>query len=85
MKLWKLQDAKAKLSEMVRLSCEGPQAITVRGENTATLIHTSLYESLIGDDMSGWEALRPKNFEDFGDYEFDAPSREIKKDRDINL
>jgi prevent-host-death family protein len=41
-KAWQLQEAKARLSELVRLAQEsGPQTITVRGKNPVVLISSS--------------------------------------------
>ena len=47
MRSWQLQEAKARLSELVR-SCEreGPQQITVRGEPAALLLSRRDYERL---------------------------------------
>lgn len=55
---WQLQEAKNKLSEVIRRAVEeGPQTITVRGRDTVVL-------SAIGDEPKGehktlWELLRP--------------------------
>ncbi|CAK0774567.1 Antitoxin [Gammaproteobacteria bacterium] len=47
MRHWALQDAKARLSEVVRLASEeGPQEVTVRGVATAVLISTAEYQRL---------------------------------------
>ena len=47
MKTWQLQEAKARLSEVVKkASIEGPQAITLRGEPAVVVISTHEYESL---------------------------------------
>lgn len=56
---WQLQEAKARLSEVVKKAAsEGPQEITVRGEPTAVVISRGDYEKLRGKD-------RPKNLSDF--------------------
>ena len=57
MKTWQLQEAKARLSEVIkRASKEGPQTITMRGEPTAVVISKAEYDRL----------KRPKeNFVDF--------------------
>ncbi len=45
---WHLQEAKARLSEVIKkASKEGPQRITVHGEPTAVLISSKEYERLI--------------------------------------
>lgn len=44
---WQLQEAKARLSEVVKTAVrEGPQEITVRGETTAVLLSGKDYERL---------------------------------------
>jgi antitoxin Phd len=44
---WKLEDAKARFSELVRRAeNEGPQAVTVRGREAAVLISARDYERL---------------------------------------
>lgn len=45
---WKLQDAKARFSELVRLArTEGPQRVTVRGEDSVVVIATDELERLL--------------------------------------
>jgi prevent-host-death family protein len=47
MKTWQLQEAKARLSEVIKqASKEGPQTITMRGEPTAIVISKDEYERL---------------------------------------
>ena len=47
MSTWQLQAAKARLSEVIKKATkEGPQSITVRGEQTAIVISTAEYERL---------------------------------------
>jgi prevent-host-death family protein len=47
MKTWQLQEAKARLSEVIKqASQEGPQTITMRGEPTAVVISKDEYERL---------------------------------------
>ena len=47
MRTWQLQDAKARLSELVRKAeREGPQCITVHGHSTAVVISPKEYERL---------------------------------------
>ncbi len=44
---WKLQDAKARFSEVVRLALtEGPQSVTVRGEAAVTVLSTTEFERI---------------------------------------
>ena len=45
---WKLEDAKSRLSEVVRLvSAEGPQLITVRGKEAAIVLDPETYRQLL--------------------------------------
>lgn len=49
MQTWQLQEAKAHLREVIRLSAQqGPQILTVRGKEEAVLISKKEYERLIG-------------------------------------
>jgi prevent-host-death family protein len=47
-KHWALQDAKARLSELVRAAEKEPQHITVRGEPAAVLLSETDYRRLAG-------------------------------------
>ncbi len=45
---WKLEDAKAKLSEVVRLAAtNGPQWVTIRGKEAAVVIAPDEYRQLL--------------------------------------
>ena len=46
MSIWQFQEARAKLSEVVRLAATEPQEITVRGEPAAVLISMAEYQRL---------------------------------------
>lgn len=49
MHTWQLQEAKAQLSELVRLcATEGPQVLTVRGKEEAILISKKDYDAIVG-------------------------------------
>ncbi len=59
-RVWSLQDAKARLSEVIRLAqSEGPQLVTVHGKSTVTIAavpdETQPERKLTGKDL--WEAL----------------------------
>ena len=48
MERWKLEDAKARLSEVVRLaSTAGPQLVTVRGREAAVILAPEQYKRLL--------------------------------------
>ena len=45
---WKLEDAKARFSEVVRLACnEGPQRVSVRGKDAVVVMSVEELERLI--------------------------------------
>ena len=45
---WKLEDAKARFSEVVRRAHdEGPQAVTVRGRRAVVIVDADEYERLV--------------------------------------
>jgi prevent-host-death family protein len=45
---WKLEDAKAKFSEVVRLAgTDGPQLVTVRGKEAAVILAPETYRQLL--------------------------------------
>jgi antitoxin Phd len=46
MSVWQFQEAKAKLSEVVRLAATEPQEITVRGEPAAVVLSMAEYQRL---------------------------------------
>ena len=59
MKAWQLQDAKARLSELVkRAAAEGPQNITVHGREVAVVLSRDDYERLRRPKVSFVEFMR---------------------------
>ncbi len=46
MQTWQIQEAKAKMSELVKRAQEGPQNITVHGKSVAVVISRETYERL---------------------------------------
>ena len=45
---WKLEDAKARFSEVVRLAAtQGPQLVTIRGKQAAVILAPEEYERLL--------------------------------------
>lgn len=55
---WQLQEAKNRLSELVKAAkSKGPQIITVRGEETAVVVSTETYKRLTGNSQSLSEFL----------------------------
>lgn len=59
MQTWQLQEAKSRLSEVVRLCVqEGPQILTVRGKEEVVLLSKQEYELLIGSKPNLFEFMR---------------------------
>lgn len=50
---WKLEDAKARLSEVVRLAGKGPQLVTIRGREAAVILAPEQYKSLLPKRTGG--------------------------------
>jgi prevent-host-death family protein len=71
MSAWKLESAKARLSEVVRQARqEGPQTITVRGANAAVILSSEDYARLLGNPRSpSWVDRFREGFT--GDIEFE--------------
>lgn len=55
---WTLAAAKDKLSEVIRKTAAGPQAITVRGQRAAVVLSPDAYDRLVDPD-------RPQSFKDW--------------------
>lgn len=58
MRHWQLQDAKARLSEVVRAAQSGPQEITLRGKAAVVVLAKRDYERLKGKQDSFAAFLR---------------------------
>jgi antitoxin Phd len=53
MRCWKLEDAKAKLSEVIQLaSTDGPQLVTVRGKEAPVIIAPKACRQLLSAEES---------------------------------
>ena len=53
MQIWQMQEAKARLSEVVKCAeTMGPQTITVHGQPVAVVISHAMYEKLTGNEQS---------------------------------
>ncbi|MCF7977211.1 MAG: type II toxin-antitoxin system Phd/YefM family antitoxin [Chromatiaceae bacterium] len=80
---WKLQDAKARFSELVRLAGEaGPQHVTVNGKEKAVVLSAKDYRRLRSEPM-GDALVRLLAEADLDDIEFDhikapGPVRDIE-------
>ncbi len=71
MQTWQMQEAKARLSEVVKLAeSSGPQDITVHGRSVAVLVSRAAFDRLSGQQASLLEFMQasplaklPDNFE----------------------
>ena len=68
---WQLQEAKAKLSELVLASQKSPQTITVRGEEQAVVLSHAYYVNLQQRVLSS--NGKRKQAGSFGDYLAKSP------------
>ena len=82
MQTWQLQEAKAHLSAVIRLSAQkGPQILTVRGKEEAVLISKQDYERLIGSKPNLFDFMRQSPLKGLDiDWE-----RDQSKVRDLDL
>jgi prevent-host-death family protein len=80
-KIWPLQDAKARLSEVVRAASKEPQFITLRGEEAAVLVSPEDYRRLKGEHPSkSWlDVLHSCP------YELEIPPRSRDRGREVDL
>jgi antitoxin Phd len=84
MRSWALQDAKARLSEVVRAAKKEPQTITLRGEEAAVLVSAEEYRRLKSRGARSKpptlaEALRACP------HEFEVPPRSKDRGRPVDL
>ena len=82
MSAWKLETAKARLSEVVRqANSEGPQTITVRGRETAVVVSADKFRELTADKPDeNWVARFRRGF--IGDIDLE---RDTDTGRDLDL
>lgn len=81
MQTWQMQEAKARLSEMVkRAETDGPQDITVHGRSVAVLLSRAEFERLSGQSLSLVEFMQASPLAGLGEdlvFERDrSPTRE---------
>lgn len=81
MRRWQMQDAKARLSELVKLAeTEGPQDITVHGKSVAVVVARETFDRLSGSGESLLEFMRRSPLYGRDDIEFvrdRSPPRKI--------
>ncbi len=80
--IWPLQEAKAHFSELIRVCAhEGPQFVSVRGEEKAVVISKQDYEKLIGSKLNFLDFM---NMSPLKGLKLDL-TRDSSSDRDIEL
>lgn len=78
---WKLEDAKARFSEVVRLARnDGPQRVTVRGKDAVVILAAEEYEWLKADTRTGADLIAFLRNSSLGELE---PQREEDRGRDL--
>jgi antitoxin Phd len=80
---WKLEDAKARFSEIVRLACEQvPQLVTVRGEDAVVIMSAQEFTKLLPlmQQPSLHELLSrsPLSRHDFESSSIQSPVRDVE-------
>jgi antitoxin Phd len=80
---WELEDAGARLSEVVRRArSEGPQRVTVRGEDAAVVVSAEEFERMRGPERTGADLLKFLQSLDLWEV---VPERDKDTGRDIEL
>lgn len=83
MERWKLEDAKARLSEVVRLAgTAGPQLVTVRGKEAAVILAPEQYRQLLPKPKGQLSLARFLRSLDLSSIDVD---RELDAGREIDL
>lgn len=83
MRQWALQDAKARLSELVRLASEHePQEITLRGEPAVVVVSREDYDRLVQPRESLLDFMRRSPLYGADDVEFE---RDTSLTREVEL
>lgn len=71
MQTWQMQEAKARLSEVVKCAqSEGPQDITLHGHSVAVVLSRDAFERLAGGGQSLVEFMQASPFRDCEDTEW---------------
>ena len=81
--VWKLEDAKARFSELVRLArAEGPQRVTVRGQDAVVIVAAEAFERMLPAALPRQDLASFLQSLDIGELDV---SREHDVGRDIPL
>ena len=81
-KTWQLQEAKSRLSEVIKMTARAPQSITLRGEPVAVIISVQYYNELVKPEKSLVKLLKsaPESLENLK-----LPERKNSRIRNINI
>lgn len=72
MHTWQIQEAKARLSEVIRLAeSDGPQDITLHGKSVAVVVSRAMFEQLSGNAHSLVEFMHQSPLHELEDIEFE--------------
>lgn len=82
MQRWQMQEAKAKMSEVVKCAQQGPQEITVHGEPVAVLVSRATFERLSHNRCSLLEFMQQSPLHGLEEIEFERDSSQC---RDVAL
>jgi prevent-host-death family protein len=83
MHTWQIQEAKARLSEVVKLAeSEGPQDITLHGRSVAVVLSRKAFERLSGSENSLVEFMRQSPLHGLEEIEFE---RDRSMTREVTL
>ncbi len=83
MQSWQMQDAKAHLSELVKLTeSEGPQDITLHGHSVAVVLSRKTFDQLTGNGQSLVEFMRKSPLFELDELSFE---RDKSNNRELDL
>ena len=81
-KSWQIQEAKARLSEVVKEAERIPQIITIRGKDTAVLLSINEFEKLNGPKQTLYEFIQSSPLKDLN---LELPERTYEEMRTVGL
>jgi prevent-host-death family protein len=80
MHTWQMQEAKARLSEVVKMAeSEGPQNITLHGRSVAVVLSRGAFERLSGSEHSLVEFMRRSPLYGLDEVEFERDQSITRK------
>lgn len=80
MQSWQMQEAKARLSELVkRAESEGPQDITMHGRSVAVVLSRSAFDALSGNKQTLVEFMQSSPLYGLEDIEFERDKSHTRK------